>query len=148
MAIVAEIEFNTFAAPNNITYFDIDFVWDVKKAPQVLLDAQEFAKVMPAELTTSVTFNNDGYYLRGAYVGGDAPFRTAIQPLLNKLGTKVSSAKTVGWMDSITHFAGTAEIDITTPTYNEVCNPLLALTFADDPSTRTFMLQVSQHLHC
>ncbi|KAL0943438.1 6-hydroxy-D-nicotine oxidase 3 [Colletotrichum truncatum] len=119
MVIVAEFEFNTFAAPEKMTYFDIDLTWDAKKAPQVLLDAQEFAKSMPAELTMAVTFNNDGYYLNGAYVGEDAAFRTAIQPLLTKLGVKVSSSKTVGWIDFIKHYAGVAEIDITTPTYNE-----------------------------
>ncbi|KZL71520.1 glucooligosaccharide oxidase [Colletotrichum tofieldiae] len=119
MVIVAELEFNTFAAPEQVTYFDISLKWDVKTAAQILLDAQEFAKGMPAELTMATTFNNDGYYLNGAYVGDDVAFRKAIQPLLTKLGVKVSSAKTVGWIDFIKHYAGTPEIDITSPTYNE-----------------------------
>ncbi|OBR14573.1 Chitooligosaccharide oxidase [Colletotrichum higginsianum IMI 349063] len=41
MVIVAELDFNTFSAPDQVTYFDISLVWDAKKAPQVLLDAQE-----------------------------------------------------------------------------------------------------------
>ncbi|WYZ43330.1 hypothetical protein EsH8_VI_001029 [Colletotrichum jinshuiense] len=119
MVIVAELDFNTFAAPEQVTYFDISLTWDAKKVPQVLLDTQEFAKIMPAELTLATTFNNDGYYLNGAYVGVDSAFRSAIQPLLTKLGAKVSSSKTVGWIEFIKHYAGTTEIDITTPTYNE-----------------------------
>jgi FAD/FMN-containing dehydrogenase len=119
MVIVAEFEFNTFAAPEQITYFDIDLTWNVAKVPQVLLDTQEFAKTMPAEMTLSFTFNNRGYFLHGAYVGSDSAFKSVIQPLLNKLGAKVSSSSTVGWMDSITHYAGTSSIDITTASYNE-----------------------------
>ncbi|KAK2017523.1 FAD-binding domain-containing protein [Colletotrichum eremochloae] len=119
MVIVAELDYNTFAAPERMTYFDISLTWSVMKAIEVLLDAQEFAKRMPAELTMAVTFNNDGYYLNGAYAGDDAAFRNAIQPLLTKIDARVSSAKTVGWMDFIKHYAGTPEIDITTPNYNE-----------------------------
>lgn len=120
MVVVAELDFNTFAAPEQVTYFDISLVWDAKKAPQVLLDAQEFAKGMPAELTMAASFNKNGYYFNGAYVGGQTAFQNAVQPLLAKLGVKVSSSKTVGWIDFIKHYSGTAEIDITTPTYNEV----------------------------
>ncbi|UQC82080.1 uncharacterized protein CLUP02_07566 [Colletotrichum lupini] len=119
MVIVAELEFNTFAAPEKVTYFDIDLAWDTAKLPQVLLDTQEFAKTMPAELTMSTTFNNDGSYLNGAYVGDDAGFRAALQPLLAKIGAKVSSSKTVGWIDFIKHYAGVTDIDVTTATYNE-----------------------------
>ncbi|KAK1984195.1 hypothetical protein LZ30DRAFT_712145 [Colletotrichum cereale] len=119
MAIVAELDFNTFPAPEQTTYFDISLTWSVSNAPQILLDCQEFAKSMAAELTMAVTFNNDGYYLNGAYVGDDAGFRNVIQPLLTKIGAKVSSSNTVGWIDFIKHYAGTAEIDITSPSYNE-----------------------------
>ncbi|OLN86017.1 6-hydroxy-D-nicotine oxidase 3 [Colletotrichum chlorophyti] len=136
LVIVAELEFNTFAAPEKTTYFDISLTWDAKKTLQALLDAQEFSKTMPAELTMAVTFNKYGYYLNGAYVGNDAAFRNAIQPLLTKLGVKVSSSKTVGWIDFIKHFAGTEDIDITTPTYDEhenfyatsITTPILSLS--------------------
>ncbi|KAF9880851.1 hypothetical protein CkaCkLH20_01893 [Colletotrichum karsti] len=119
MVVVAELEFNTFAAPERLTYFDIDLTWNTQKVAQVLFDTQEFAKGMPAELTMAFTFNNDGYYLHGAYVGDDAAFRTAIQPLLTKLSVKVSSSKTVGWIDFIKHYGDSDEIDITTPNYSE-----------------------------
>ncbi|KAK1637614.1 hypothetical protein BDP81DRAFT_448741 [Colletotrichum phormii] len=119
MVIVAEFEFNTFAAPEKVTYFDIDLVWDTAKLPQVLVDTQEFAKTMPAELTMSTTFNNDGSYINGAYVGDDVGFRATVQPLLAKIGAKVSSSKTVGWIDFIKHYAGVTDIDVTTATYNE-----------------------------
>lgn len=134
MVIVAELEFNTFVAPEKVTYFDISLAWDAKKAPQVLFDTQEFAKGMPAELTMAVTFNNDGYYINGAYVGTDAAFRAAVQPLLTKLGIKVSSSKTVGWMEFIDHYGGTDVVDITTANYNEVrcvyCPSDMQLTFS------------------
>ncbi|KAI9162868.1 6-hydroxy-D-nicotine oxidase 3 [Paramyrothecium foliicola] len=119
MVIVAEIEFNTFVAPEKMTYFDISLVWNQQKAPQVLLNTQEFAKTMPSELTMAVKFNKNGYFINGGFVGDNTTFANAIQPLLAKLGAKISSSKTVGWIEFITHFAGTAEVDITTPNYNE-----------------------------
>ncbi|KXH68425.1 hypothetical protein CSAL01_00298 [Colletotrichum salicis] len=143
MVIVAELEFNTFAAPEKVTYFDIDLVWDTAKLPQVLVDTQEFAKTMPAELTMSTTFNNDGSYINGAYVGDDAGFRAAVQPLLAKIGVNVSSSKTVGWIDFIKHYAGVTDIDVTTAAFNEVTKTFLPYTEAG--KGRKFTDTIKQH---
>ncbi|RSL59369.1 hypothetical protein CEP54_007326 [Fusarium duplospermum] len=115
--IVAELEFNTFPAPEKMTYFDIGLNWDQNTAAQGLWDVQEFGKTMPSEITMQVAIQKGGYSIDGAYIGDEAGLRKALQPLLSKLNVQVS-ASTVGWMGLVTHFAGTAEINPTSASYN------------------------------
>lgn len=120
MAIVVELEFNTFAAPEKMTYFDIELEWNKDKAAQVLFDAQEFTTTAAAELTMQATMDAGDYYFDGAYMGDEAAFRKMIQPFLTKSGARVTDIKTVGWIEYFRHFAGTDNIDPTSPSYNEV----------------------------
>ncbi|KAF4452287.1 6-hydroxy-D-nicotine oxidase [Fusarium albosuccineum] len=115
--IVVELEFNTFPAPEKMTYFDIGLNWDQKSAPQGLLNVQEFGKTMPGEITMQVAISKNGYSIDGAYVGDEAGLRNAIQPLLTKLNTQVT-ATTVNWLGLVAHFAGTGEINPTSASYN------------------------------
>ncbi|RSL81259.1 hypothetical protein CEP52_017235 [Fusarium oligoseptatum] len=115
--IVAELEFNTFPAPEQMTYFDIGLNWDQNTAAQGLWEFQEFGKTMPSEITMQIAIRKDGYSIDGAYIGDEAGLRKALQPLLSKLNVQVS-ASTVGWMGLVTHFAGTAEINPTSASYN------------------------------
>ncbi|KAJ4142847.1 hypothetical protein NW754_010286 [Fusarium falciforme] len=115
--IVAELEFNTFPAPEKMTYFDIGLNWDQQTAAQGLWDVQEFGKTMPSEITMQVAIRKDGYSIDGAYVGDEAGLQKALQPLLSKLNVQVS-ASTVGWIDFVTHFAGTSDINLTSASYN------------------------------
>ncbi|KAH6967947.1 hypothetical protein AUP68_17386 [Ilyonectria robusta] len=115
--IVAELEFNTFAAPTQLTYFDIGLNWNQQTAASGLKTVQDFGKTMPAELTMQAFISKNGYSLDGTYVGDEAGLRKAIQPLLNSLGVQVN-AQTVGWLDLVAHFAGNVEINPTSASYN------------------------------
>ncbi|KAF5671250.1 6-hydroxy-D-nicotine oxidase [Fusarium heterosporum] len=108
--IVAELEFDTFPAPQEMTYFDIGLNWNQQTAPQGLLDFQEFGKTMPAEITMQIAISKNGYSIDGAYIGSEANLRKALQPLLTKYNVQVS-ATTVDWIQLVTHFAG-AGVDV------------------------------------
>jgi FAD/FMN-containing dehydrogenase len=108
--VVAELEFDTFPAPKEMTYFDIGLNWDQNFAAQGLLDFQEFGKTMPGEITMQVFVSKSGYSIDGSYIGSEANLRKALQPLLTKLNVQVS-AQTVDWIQLVTHFAG-ANVDI------------------------------------
>ncbi|KAH7263733.1 chitooligosaccharide oxidase [Fusarium tricinctum] len=116
--VVAELEFDTFPAPKEMTYFDIGLNWDQNSAAQGLLDFQEFGKTMPAEITMQVFVSKSGYSIDGSYIGSEANLRKALQPLLTKLNVQVS-ATTVDWIQLVTHFAG-ANVDVnpTSPSYS------------------------------
>ncbi|WZH42268.1 chitooligosaccharide oxidase [Fusarium acuminatum] len=116
--VVAELEFDTFPAPKEMTYFDIGLNWDQNSAAQGLLDFQEFGKIMPAEITMQVFVSKSGYSIDGSYIGSEANLRKALQPLLTKLNVQVS-ATTVDWIQLVTHFAG-ANVDVnpTAPSYS------------------------------
>ncbi|KAF5981695.1 6-hydroxy-D-nicotine oxidase [Fusarium bulbicola] len=104
--VVAELEFDTFAAPEQTTYFDIGGLnWNQQTAPQHLLDIQEFGKTMPAEITMQMAISKNGYSVDGTYVGTEAELKKALQPLLTKFNVQVS-ATTVDWIELVTHFAG------------------------------------------
>ncbi|UZP42860.1 hypothetical protein NXS19_010676 [Fusarium pseudograminearum] len=100
------LEFQTFAAPEKITYFDIGLNWDQNTAPQGLYDFQEFGKGMPAEITMQMGVSKNGYSVDGAYIGDEASLRKALQPLVQKFGGVQVTATTVDWMGLVTHFAG------------------------------------------
>ncbi|CAG1996300.1 unnamed protein product [Fusarium graminearum] len=104
--VVVELEFQTFAAPEKITYFDIGLNWDQNTAPQGLYDFQEFGKGMPAEITMQMGVSKNGYSVDGAYIGDEASLRKALQPLVQKFGGVQVTATTVDWMGLVTHFAG------------------------------------------
>ncbi|KAI5458305.1 hypothetical protein BGZ63DRAFT_416674 [Mariannaea sp. PMI_226] len=116
--IVAELEFNTFPAPSQVTYFDISLNWNAQTAADGLLAVQNFGKTMPGEITMQVFISKNGYSIDGAYLGTQAGLQKAIQPLLTKLGVQLGSSQTVGWLDSVRHFAGTGDIDPTSAAYN------------------------------
>lgn len=122
--IVAELEFNTFPAPQLVTYFDINLNWNQQTAPQGLLNVQEFGKTMPGELTMQAAISKNGYSLDGAYVGDEAGLRKTIQPLLTKLGAQLADARALGWLDLVAHFAGSADINPTSASYNAVSEHL------------------------
>ncbi|KAM0545759.1 hypothetical protein ACHAPJ_011183 [Fusarium lateritium] len=103
--VVVELEFNTFPAPEKMTYFDIGLNWDQQSAPKGLYDFQEFGKTMPGEITMQMAISKNGYSIDGAFIGDEAGLRKALQPLLTKLNVQVS-ATTVDWIQLVTHFAG------------------------------------------
>lgn len=122
--VVVEMEFQTFAAPEKITYFDIGLNWNKDSAPQGMHDFQEFGKTMAAEITMQLAVSKNGYSIDGAYIGDEAGLKKELQPLLQKLGVQVT-ATTVNWIELVTHFAGAGvEVNPTSPSYDAVSSIL------------------------
>lgn len=118
--VVVELEFQTFAAPEKITYFDIGLNFDKNSAPQGMYDFQEFGKTMPAEITMQMAVSKNGYSVDGAYIGDEAALRKELQPLLQKLNAQVT-ATTVNWIELVTHFAGAGvDVNPTSASYDAV----------------------------
>jgi hypothetical protein len=134
---VAELEFNTFPAPAQVTYFDVNLPWNSQTAAAGLKNVQDFGKTMPAEITMQVFMSKNGYSLDGAYVGDEASLRNAIKPLLTKLGAQLADARALAWLDLVAHFAGSGDINPTSAAYNAVsiCTP----------SSSCHILMQSQH---
>lgn len=118
--IVAELEFNTFPAPSQVTYFDVYLPWTAQTAAAGLKAVQDFGKTMPAEVTMQVFMSKNGYSMDGAYVGDEASLRKVLQPLMTTLGTQIGDARTLGWLDLVAHFAGSGDVNPTSAAYNAV----------------------------
>ncbi|KAF4441831.1 hypothetical protein F53441_11916 [Fusarium austroafricanum] len=116
--VVAELEFDTFPAPEQVTEFAINLNWNQKSAPQGLMDFQEFGKNAPAEITLQMFISKGGYSVHGAFVGTKANLQKTIQPLLNKWNAQLD-ANTIGWMQFIALFAGAGvNTNPTSPSYS------------------------------
>jgi hypothetical protein len=116
--VVSEFEFDTFAAPPNVTYYTINVRWNQTTIVPGLKAVQEFAQVMPAELNMRVALSSFSTSFEGVYYGNTTQFRTAVQPLLNATNGTVGTARTVGWIQGLENYAYGLALNQTTP-YNQ-----------------------------
>jgi hypothetical protein len=137
MGIVTEFRFNTFEAPEQVTYFIAPVQWPTEARAFVGVQAvQEFAQSMPAELNMRLFIASRFINLEGMYYGNKEDLRAALAPLLKKTNATLALTETGGWLDQVKHFGGGVSIDQGHP-YDEVCSePRLPLTQAynDSPS--------------
>ncbi|KAF4120791.1 FAD/FMN-containing dehydrogenase [Geosmithia morbida] len=116
--VVAELEYNTFEVPAQLTVFSATLALTTTNAAQALVDIQDFGQTMPPELSLQTTVGRDSYSLGGSFIGTEAGLRTALQPLVEKTGASLSYVETMDWTGYIEHFAGVEEVDITTSAYS------------------------------
>ncbi|KAK5703579.1 hypothetical protein LTR17_021993 [Elasticomyces elasticus] len=113
--IVAEYEFSTFAAPDEVTYFSMPFKWNASSAPAKLEALEAYTEnTMPAELTMRMFSSARSSQLEGMFFGNVSGLKTALNPLLEETGLKIDRAKDTTWMDAFTHYAN-APTDPTSP---------------------------------
>ncbi|AEO62186.1 uncharacterized protein THITE_2106069 [Thermothielavioides terrestris NRRL 8126] len=117
--IVASFQFKTFAAPSLVTTFQVDLPW--KNASSIAsgwAKLQDWVKTdMPKELNMRILGNSYQTQLQGLYYGNSSALQSAMQPILSKLGAKLSDTEESDWMDAFAHYAYSPTIDITGP-YN------------------------------
>ncbi|GAB1731966.1 hypothetical protein NU195Hw_g4501t1 [Hortaea werneckii] len=113
--IVAEYEFKTFAAPSEVTYFNINFKWNATTAPGKLASLETYTRSMPADLTMRMFGNARSSNLEGMFFGNVAGLKTALNPLLTSAGLTLSSATNTTWLDAFKHYAYTSATDPTYP---------------------------------
>ncbi|KFA63304.1 hypothetical protein S40285_07641 [Stachybotrys chlorohalonatus IBT 40285] len=103
--IVTEFEFDTFAAPTNVTYYSVSVRWNQTTMVSGLAALQTFAETMPAELNMRAAVSGAGTSFEGVYYGTTAQLQTVLQPLLNATSGRISSSRTVGWVQGLEHYA-------------------------------------------
>jgi FAD/FMN-containing dehydrogenase len=117
--IVAELEFNTFKAPTQVTPFAVELDWNESEAVAGIKALQDLAASAPAELNMQIYIAATGQTIQGVYFGDRNGLNAALKPLLNTIDTQFSSASTMGWIEGLEHYADGTALDQTYP-YNLV----------------------------
>ena len=142
--IVASYEFATFAAPAQVTYFNMPARWNATTAPGYLTAVENYTKtVMPADLTMRMSGSSYSHSFEGMFFGDVAGLKAALKPLQDKTGLVLQTAVNTTWMKAFEHYAN-ANTDPTTP-YSMVSRrprhvqtPSPTLTLTHTTSKRTF----------
>lgn len=107
MGIVTEFRFNTFAVPEQVTYFAAPVRWPTEARALVGVRAvQEFAKTMPAELNMRLFIASQFVNLEGLYYGDKDGLQAVLAPLFKITNATLATSQTGGWIDQIEHFGG------------------------------------------
>ncbi|PHH89500.1 hypothetical protein CDD83_5965 [Cordyceps sp. RAO-2017] len=103
--IVAEFEFDTFEAPNQVTSFSLDLPsWERADAVEAISSLQRFAVSAPRELNLMLDITPTDKTFQGVYYGNQRGLHEALRPLLSDVGGNFSSASTVGWLEGLLKF--------------------------------------------
>ncbi|KAM5350374.1 hypothetical protein ACJ41O_006879 [Fusarium nematophilum] len=103
--IVAELDFMTFKAPDVLTTFAIHLDWEEDEVVEGLLALQKLAVEAPKELNMQIYMAPTGQTIQGVYYGGRDGLDEVLGEFLDEIGTRISEAKTVGWIEGLEHFA-------------------------------------------
>jgi FAD/FMN-containing dehydrogenase len=114
--VVASYEFNTFAAPSQVTSFSMPAKWNTTTAPGYMNAVENYTKaVMPADLTMRMFASSYQHYFEGMFFGDVAGLKAALKPLQDKIpGLAIQSAVNTTWLKAFEHYANAAT-DPTTP---------------------------------
>jgi FAD/FMN-containing dehydrogenase len=125
--IATSYQFMTFEAPENATWFSAELPWNQSSSLPGLEAIEDYARNdMPAELNMRLAISSfSGCSIEGVYYGNRTELEDAFEPLLNKIGGSISTAKTTGWIEVLEHYAYT-DLNITYP-YNAVSDSTLTL---------------------
>lgn len=113
--IAALYEFNTFAAPSNVTWFTASLPLTKANGAAGLEALEDYVKnTMPAELNMRIFASSSFTQLEGQFFGDVESLRTALSPLLAKTGGSVQQAQSTDWLGALTHY-GNGKLDVTHP---------------------------------
>jgi len=113
--VVTNFKFQTFTPPDSTINFSFNInAGSASQAKDAIKALQDFTiNTQPAELNMRLMINSFSAQLLGTYLGSQANFQTAMQPLASKLGFSTSggggffgggpSAK--GWLDTLSNYA-------------------------------------------
>ncbi|KAK0646726.1 hypothetical protein B0T16DRAFT_328146 [Cercophora newfieldiana] len=117
--IVTHFKFKTFEAPSQVTKFDINLNWGSGQQIASGWQAMQewvLAGSMPKEMNMRVFGSGSQTQIQGLYHGSSNNLRTAIQPLLSKIGGSLASAQQYDWMGAFSYYTyGNGNVDLTHP---------------------------------
>lgn len=124
MGVVAEMRFETFEAPDEVTYFIAQVPWKNTTAVDGFRALQEFAaEQMPAELNMRLFITRQFANLEGMYWGNKTVLQQTLAPLVTATGAKLQYSQTDNWLGQLTHFGNGLNLDQSRP-YKMVSHPL------------------------
>ncbi|KAJ3526722.1 hypothetical protein NM208_g11051 [Fusarium decemcellulare] len=109
--IIAELDFRTFKAPDIVTTFKIELDWEKDEAVEGLLAFQEFGARAPREMNVQIFMGPNGQAIQGAFYGSRDALNEVLRPLLGDINAQISKAETMGWLESVKHFAGDQDLN-------------------------------------
>jgi len=112
MGVVTEFRFDTFPAPETLTYYVAALKWGTAERMMAGFKlVQEFAQDMPKELNMRLFMTPRFINLEGLYYGDKASFKAIFDPLVAKTNATVQLTQQGGWLDQIKHFGGGLSLD-------------------------------------
>ena len=136
MGVVTEFRFNTFVAPETVTFFVALLKWGTEeRALAGMRIVQDFVKTMPAELNMRLFITPRFVNLEGLYYGDKAAFQAVIAPLVAATNATVQLQQQGGWLDQVKHFGGGMSLDQGHPyDYVSRTSPVIEMILVRPPS--------------
>ncbi|KAI0205330.1 FAD binding domain-containing protein [Astrocystis sublimbata] len=104
--VVTSFELNTFAPPDNLTWFVANLPLKKENSVAALEALEDYTlNTMPAELNMRVMGTQRMTQLEGIYHGNKTQLQDALAPLLEKTGGSILATGTTDWPGSLSHFA-------------------------------------------
>lgn len=122
--IVAELEFDTFEVPEEITSFTLNFRWTEEEAVKGYKALQELMVNAPKELNVLMYLAPTGQTIHGVYYGDQKGLNAALQPFLDNTNGRIESSRRVTWIKSLEQFGYGTPLNQATA-LNEVRHPTL-----------------------
>ncbi|TLD09953.1 hypothetical protein PgNI_06467 [Pyricularia grisea] len=149
MGVVAEMRFDTFVAPDEVTYFIAQVPWKNTTAVDGFKELQEFAaEQMPAELNMRLFITRQFANLEGMYWGNKTGLQQTLAPLMNSTGAKLQYSQSDNWLGQLTHFGNGLTLD---HLYTHALDPTQIQAFVDywfnkgKSARRDWYVQVDLH---
>ncbi|KPM36010.1 hypothetical protein AK830_g10562 [Neonectria ditissima] len=102
--IVAELEFDTFEVPEEITSFSLNFRWTEEEAVAGFKALQDLMVNAPKELNLLAYLAPTGQTIHGVYYGDQKRLNAALKPFLDDTDGRIESSHRVTWIKSLEQF--------------------------------------------
>ncbi|KAF4888168.1 FAD-linked oxidoreductase sorD [Colletotrichum fructicola] len=112
LGVASEFYFKTFDAPQQATNFLAVLQWDSQKSIDGFKVLQDWAEEeMPRELNMRLFITPRFTNLEGMFYGNKTGLQDILDPLLTKLGGKLTTSQTTDWFGNLQHFGNGLALD-------------------------------------
>ncbi|KAJ3489147.1 hypothetical protein NLG97_g6057 [Lecanicillium saksenae] len=99
--VVAELEFDTFEAPTEVTHFTYRLPWNEQSAVDGIMAIQDFITQAPKELNMMILMTTGISLLDGSFHGPESRLRDVLDPLLETLQVRVGRVENGDWISNL-----------------------------------------------